>query len=139
MIQNNELRIGNYIRYEGKGFFIVRRISHDDIEGVWVDDGVISTDNDSPEAFEPIPLTPELLEKVGFEEDTVWPDMYGGRRWERTVGDMAIELISITVTASGDTYSVQFWPMEEGMECKSLHQLQNLFFALKGTELELSL
>jgi hypothetical protein len=88
---------------------------------------------------EPIPLTPELLEKIGFEEDEAWPDMYGGRRWNRIVGDMETGIKDMAITESNGKIEFQMWPLEEPLEIEYLHQLQNLYFALTGEEMEVSL
>jgi hypothetical protein len=74
-----------------------------------------------------IPLTPEILEKAGFEKDQdgifkkhkclFWVEMEGGRHF------MQIAL----------NYAPLF-----NAPCAYVHQLQNLFFALTGKELELN-
>jgi hypothetical protein len=87
------------------------------------------------EAYEPIPLTPELLEKCGFENLTL-----------KLTGDTNLE-----INPDGDEYDVFIRQQDENnylqqdfvfltkASFKYLHQLQNLYFALTGSELEINL
>lgn len=73
----------------------------------------------------PIPITPEILEAAGFE--TVRGELYKiNGYWydlkDKTFGSFAIE--------NGE-------PIAENI--KSLHQLQNLYFALTGEELTVNM
>jgi hypothetical protein len=79
----------------------------------------------------PIPLTPEILEAAGFlrNDNTQW----GGDKWQKRSGRKVFNLYN---TDNGFRYldnqgNTRFVPM------LSLHQLQNLYFALTGTELEI--
>jgi hypothetical protein len=84
----------------------------------------------------PIPLTPELLERCGFENYEVLEDepidlklylpsalLYANLSWIRE--DQSVMLID------GDASRV-------GRPIKYLHQLQNLYFALTGEELQIT-
>ena len=74
MIAANELRIGNWV-IDRHG----NRIACTGVTICGVEYG------DSP--IEPIPLTPEILEKAGFEADTFPVDFYGGHG-SFSVGDV---------------------------------------------------
>jgi hypothetical protein len=111
MIKANELRIGNWVYNSGEPYKID-----------WRNDDYWHTDS-----LEPIPLTPEILEKCGFNnfgKDLIHSDFAIEKR-----KDIAV-----------------LWPNEGCTEthnikvpCKYLHQLQNLFFALTGEELEINI
>ena len=57
MISENELRIGNWITYPNSNSFQITR------------DNVLNNDfwDDVEENIEPIPLTPDIVEKCGFK------------------------------------------------------------------------
>lgn len=121
MIDTDDLMRNNVIQYKGRGIFRVKRIDHNDIGGVWEDDGVVSTENDYPEQFEPIPLTPEILEKCGFEDKNPW-------QRDNIVIDSESRLIIVDQTGYGVIVA---------RDVTYLHRLQNIFYALKGQELEI--
>ena len=85
----------------------------------------------SIEELEPIPLTEEWLERFGFDKDEEYDE--GGLvdyRW--TLMYRSLEFVS-------------FWNSEElngvnqpqtGVDVEYVHQLQNLYFALTGQELQ---
>ena len=129
MIDPKELRIGNYVNNTQFGHHVKKTVYakvlgyvpawgiyvgfNDPFVGVW-------TQTHMDNHLEPIPLTQELLEKCGFEP---FLNMLvkGGIGW--TEGDSLIQIC-------------------EGMgavECTTLHQLQNLYFALTGEELNIKL
>lgn len=97
MIKANELRIGNWVMLAGTywqiGFAKEIDVHH----------------------FEPIELTPEILEKIKFS-GMIFP-------------------AQLSVSNTGKYY----WGNVVDIEIKHLHQLQNLYFALTGTELEINL
>ncbi|HET6255847.1 MAG TPA: hypothetical protein VFE32_17350 [Puia sp.] len=92
----------------------------------------------SPEQLDPVPLSEEWLEKIGFE--TV------EENWEPSVGDAVGKLFynNMSVIRQRDTGKFHLLldggPDEHeygfaGIELKAVHQLQNLYFALTGEEL----
>lgn len=124
MIQANELRIGNWLNHHGKFPFQMTLSEFYDLQS-----GVRSL-----EYTQPIPLTPEILEKAGFEETGEGEDqffhkeekLFGlSRRW-----DISIE---------GKEYSHIWDGSFTGRTIKYVHELQNLYFALTGTELNINL
>lgn len=77
-------------------------------------------------AKEPIPLTEEWLERLGFEDLPDWlnewkKDIY----WLNEVGETFQLGIGVTT------------PKWQRTQIKYVHQLQNLYFALTGEELEI--
>ena len=130
-----ELRIGNWL--------IDKRYTHDSENGrfkVHVRDLQYLTDiKESNECdFEPIPLTEEILLKCGFKKteeyyaaDEENVDVY-------TIGCFDIAFIDneykLWISIDEDSYYNFAWT-----EIKYLHQLQNIYFALTGQELEVNL
>jgi hypothetical protein len=107
MVQANELRIGNWIT-DDKGIpFKVDEIRH------WYYSDA-----------EPIPLTPEILEKCGFERE--------GLQCDYTLGD-----VDLYESGNGYRFGISGYVMQH--EIGSLHQLQNLNYALTGVELTINL
>lgn len=123
MIQANELRIGNLIEFKkhdpsqiySKPKWELMEVTYGDHSNI------VSRPND----FRPIPLTEEWIEKFGFVYDKVF-DIYSNKSGH--------ELMFVK-----DGY-IEFYLYEYGGPFKCVeyvHQLQNLYFALTQTELEL--
>jgi hypothetical protein len=122
----NELRIGNWI-YNSKGGpskinEIKRHPSGErDFAHIVTFQGLGSFGG-YVEDFRPIPLTPEILEKCGWEE--------------YAIGYYRLDEFYIYYDNSGlNVYRFRDYPVT----VKYLHQLQNLYFALTGTELNITL
>jgi len=132
-----ELRIGNWIRKTGNegtilnGF--VTGLEKNKIDSNLNDDFLMD-DN-----FEGIPLTEEWLLKLGFNST------YAKDCFQIALGELSLHFIYVTlmndgdnILTIGDQYStnkhltVFIRPLAQ-----YVHQLQNLFFALTGEELEL--
>lgn len=134
MIQANELRIGNWILTETGNpkqvhSIIGDRFNIDSLDGK--DYGFPLTEMNG------IPLTPEILEKAGG----CYQDKGNGFKIFRFDKDDE-EILSIQATHNGfdavkntDEY---YWTGLCG-SINYLHQLQNLYFTLTGTELEINL
>lgn len=148
MLEVKDLRIGNSVLWQGKlayitaltldiddeyqeAIYVCLHGEHSGEKGGW--ERSIITD------LRPIPLTPEILEKAGFET-------FGGRYSKR------IDEYILLVVDPADFYRYGFYSFSKDFEdhhnpiilsqdnfVESLHQLQNLYFALTGTELEVSL
>lgn len=122
MIQVNELRIGNLFQDEDSTFCY--------FAGAWQRaDGWIIRDSGNNTYKEaqvyPIPLSPELLQACGLHSQFT-------PSFETDDGDL--------------TGMVQYWYKdsfifipEKWPHIKDLHQLQNLYFALTGSELSVNL
>lgn len=117
-LKANELRVGNWVNMKIYGMHAYYKIMQVDANYIkWV------ADNNA--ACEPIPLTPELLEKCGF--------IYGDT-WEFTWRKDDIHV----------RQSDEYWYLVENRDVrynpfKYLHQLQNIFHSLTGEELEINL
>ena len=110
MIKANELRIGNWVR-DSDGFNKVIHIE----ESFFYTEMFKNTFAD----IKPIPLTEEILLKCGFEK----------------LGLIKYELNGVALNIKWSSYFIHRFETE----IKYLHQLQNLYFALKGEELEINL
>jgi hypothetical protein len=136
VIQATELRIENWIYgvYAPFGKEESREYIQVGIEEMKLAVGVLSV---MAVYHEPIPLTPEILEKVGFVIDN------NGSYW-KSLGTHYLEFI----ITNGWYYPVyaQLAEVSSEAECKVglnriqfVHQLQNLYFVLVGEELNISL
>lgn len=139
MIKANELRIGNWVKVKS-GFGKVATIEDEDGDYA----GVVANDDDSvwerismayDTDIEPISLTPEILEKCGFVRDD--------RRGRRT---KLYHYPNISINDNSFFYfDKSFQVLDKDLnakwtvDCEHLHQLQNLYFALTGEELNVNL
>lgn len=118
MIQSSELRIGNWaVNY---GQYVC--IEADDIVDC----------HHQPESYEPIPITPEILEKAGFEKKR-YNDHYSCY----CKGDFVFPYTGKYFFHCTYKEARLFDYSNKGEIL--LHQLQNLYFALTGEELEINL
>jgi hypothetical protein len=113
----NELRIGNTINY----------VTLNNVKLVTVDASLImelepDSGAGSNRLYKPIPLTEEWLLKFGFEKVSGW-DYYKG--WIKDYVELECDCYGFDYVNNIDK------------EVKHVHQLQNLYFALTGKELEL--
>ena len=129
----NELRVTNFVNYKSK-FLPVMMI------GI---DSVFLVDRDGNELtvrfkdIEPILLTEEWLGKFGFD-DSGYKSGYIGIDFKS--GGTTLDFVLTKPGVMGE------WSKEYSFELRnnrfknieSVHQLQNLFFALSGKELEFS-
>lgn len=119
MIKAQDLRIGNLL-FDNKDQLSKVEKLESDIEEC----GIYAVDNATTYLpVKGIPLTEEILLKVGFEKYNDWFDYRLGKFWLKYITD--------------DTN----WQIECGqiiIDVLYLHQLQNLYFALTGQELNTS-
>jgi hypothetical protein len=137
-MEANELRIGSLIYWnipEKKNVIhTVIGIKNDKPTTVPISLG------NSIEDYQPIPLTPEILEKAGFLKSLVDNDCpqegyyYSLRLNDGKYCDLAI----LSRDKNGITEACLF-PYENWFRFKYLHQLQNLIHALTGEELDITL
>jgi hypothetical protein len=110
MIEENELRIGNYIKRKQSGTIVeTKQFMLHDYELKY---------------FEPIPLTEEWLLKFGFEKQMAWT--------------FAIELTSnlkFVYYLGQKGWSINNKNYPDFTNLKHVNSLQNLYFALTGKEL----
>jgi len=123
MIQTNELRIGNWINE----FEIATQADSRFIDRLYNIElrGKIAID------VTPIPLTPEILEKAGFNE-------VDGNEWYRFY-DKGFLRVFIHKSVDSCFVSVDGLKIDYYINNFYLHQLQNLYFALTGEELNIEL
>ena len=112
-MKDNELRIGNLVIYGGS---VVKMNLHEFTHFLRF-----------PETYTPITLTEEILLKCGFEkrEDGDY------NLFKNSEVDIVICSDFSSWKCDGINFSVNY--------IKHLHQLQNLYFALTGEDLEINL
>ena len=121
MIQINELRVGNLIQ-EGK----VEQIDNSIDEVYYSGDGYYLSNYCCN--LNPIQLTEEWLLKFGFDETKEMEDFFSKTKYK-------------LLTKGALTF--WYYPMWNGIEnknyehIKNVHQLQNLYYSLVGSELQL--
>jgi len=123
-MQANELRIGNLLMDVSGHVGYVTQINEDKTVKIRTNEGVLITWMRA-DLFQPIPLTEEILLKCGFEYDELnyfYSLYYNNFKLEFHFDEQ-----------------YEFWLNDISMEVKYLHQLQNLYFALTGKELDIDL
>lgn len=120
MIKANEIRLGNWVSEQGPdGKIHYFQMSIDFLEALEAEPGL----------FDPIPLTPEILEKCGFEEwakgNWKLPEVLCLNGWSNKFN--YYEPYQVLSTYTGNVY-LQY-----------VHQLQNLYFALTGEEISIDM
>jgi hypothetical protein len=160
MIQVSELRIGNFLKrkdvslgYGGKNIIYDKPIKVLEVRENSVT-SYISSDKKILQPIDlgnllPIPLTPEILEEFGFirslSEDDEERTIYGiqvanntslyfdpHKDWMRDEKDYEVEWY-LSHEWNNNHFKNDFWANP-----KYLHQLQNLFHALTGEELQVT-
>lgn len=109
MIDVRELRIGNWVIFNGANSEVtISQLSHN-----------------LHNYFEPIPLTPEILEKCGFTEIANSGDFYSEQY-----------NFGLNKESDGNFSVYNNYDLEiKNIQLKHLHQLQNLVFLLTNQEL----
>ena len=133
MIKANELRIGNIINYQGVKK-IVNSLSSESIDVCYLANyGEFKYPNTPIEHIKPIPLTEELLLKCGFISRSFKMSDISIKK------DTNLYTLVYDLIKSECYLDLDFTFMTLDNEIKYLHQLQNLYFALTGEELEIKL
>lgn len=136
MILANELRIGNYASAHGKE--IIKCVGLDEHFFYYMFDSCIKSSYYLSD-IESIPLTPEILEKAGFEET------YADNAYKLPFNKYSLHSIVITLAKENIVTILDEYTGKEQTTvfadaiCQYLHQLQNLYFALTGEELNVQL
>ena len=130
MIDAKELRIANMLLVDNE---------YDRVNAINSQDSYIDCDNAGrvslyADEIEPIPLTPELLEQIGFHENG---SVINGPIYYIAPGNKG--LFSIQDKKNGE-YRV-WWNNPDCIYApmQNVHQLQNLFHCLTGEELAINL
>lgn len=131
-VDAKELRIGNFIFDKDKELIYpnegIREVSALDKEicfHVRRDENGVSYSGNTYDRIDPIPLTIEILEKCGFELES------HDYKW--------FLLIDCPFKIFYDLEQVCYDSLLLDVRIPYLHQLQNLYFALTGTEINLTL
>ena len=125
-----ELRVGNWVKDIKKGYGFIEAIETNWVAACFNCGFGMGVYKILITEIEPIPLTEELLKKCGFQQRPIRNDSY------------SLCLQEFCIYRNKDTCHFEL-PNEYGgtgsyVEIKSLHQLQNLYFALTGEELEMN-
>ena len=114
MILANELRLGNLLQLDGRWVMVDGQVIRD-----------ITSVPGEAKRYERIPLTAAVLARCGFRDGSI--------RVSNDVG----WAFKLEIVKGGDmVLAVEEYALPVG--CKYLHQLQNLFYALTGEELNVS-
>lgn len=140
-MEASELRIGNYFYQKirpgrcAPDELVIRQVKSW-ADGNYVNYSHLHTSVLDCEDIEPVPISPEILESCGFEKYGSYP-IYKKRKAKKEGYHLQYEGLTISdVNEDGQ----EFWTWAtQGIDLKYLHQLQNLYFALTGTELEVKL
>ncbi len=146
-MKSNELRVGNWVKSTTDDkYFQITAIDHDKdgYLGYYVEycDGTICIEELGPDGWcpvSPIELSPEILEKAGFEKTI------------SHIGPFDIEYIDYRreffvcfLLSDNRGLEVEFWAKHNTINergylriVKYVHQLQNLYFCLVGEELNI--
>jgi hypothetical protein len=126
MITLNEIMVGNWIKGIALGQYhqVDAFFFHE-----WYDH-IYSDDDTFGDWYEGIPLSPEILEKCGFEWDIFYQGLCNGRYVVNILHDGTISF----AYAKRRHDEMQFIPY-----IKYLHQLQNIYYSLTQTELKIQL
>lgn len=137
MTEANELKIGNWVKYDGELYKVIGIVTSINSNGTRYFRTQLETrEGDFSKAktqewINPIPLTPEILEKCGwtYNNESDLFEIYGDAR------------MSMVFRENVQSY-VMFNSILKALIAKRItyiHQLQNLFFALTGEELTVNL
>lgn len=125
-----ELRVGNWVKRDSQP------------DGFVVDGASILRCERHEEWYEPIPLTPEWLEKFGFEVN----EGDGGtfKNWRQTYSLKIMDECYIEISKRNNNFGISQCEKDNNIrrnliafnrQLLYIHRLQNLYFALTGTEL----
>lgn len=119
-IKPSDLRIGNWIRERGRQYEFT------------VSSGTFSYMEIHKDFFEPIPLTEQWLERLGFENEKI-----GGLIFtDYKMMDSSLEVLM--VLGNTGKWQIAFEKHNLQVYIKYVHELQNLYSALTGKELKTS-
>ncbi len=133
MINPNELRVDNYVAHSDHpgDYFTIRGVCKDRVHPIeLIDNSGYAIKEDDLSKIMPIPITPELLEKCGFTKmgSSVYTDVecyeldgyfMAGGQLHKFINNNTSVFLNIKI--------------------KFLHQIQNIFFALRNKELTINL
>ena len=140
-MEAKELRIGNYV-YDDEYIIVKVESLTSERFKKWNDMDETLTFSKSTDdinlyssRIQPIQLTEEILLKCGFEKDDSGVDISDQDYYEWYQKEFPV--IGVLCQSSDKSYI--FDENTDTIRIVSLHQLQNLYFAVTGTELEINL
>jgi len=126
MISCNELRLGNRVLVD-KNLQQVSMITGTAVFTIDAEEGLEQAASEhSSDQIEPVPLTDEVLKQCGF----VYHDYF--KFWQLVTTGIRSEM---DIDSDYDVIDFMHKPIVK--QLASLHQLQNVYFMLKGRELKL--
>lgn len=140
MTNAKEFRLGNLFQENANGTIYYHEVTLDWLGAMLIDSYLI----------DPIPLTPEILEKVGFEKILLGKGLCYGLPFSRMLwdGEPLHEIVLIDFgkmeERSKGKYALAIREYDRDIQfgitiVEYIHQLQNLYFALTGEELEINI
>jgi hypothetical protein len=141
MIQANEFRLGNYILLDGKHMARITTITEttittENVHNKYQDGSSGDAWDTTSDFLLPIPLTPELLEACGFKHWKFEQEISSFDFYKKSEN---FELFIVHDAIKNEYQHQTFYYKNRSNPVASLHQLQNLYYALTGTELEIKL
>lgn len=137
MIKAHELRLGNCLLLSKDGKYneiIVNEIKEGYLTCHFGEYCIVH--------YAPIPLTPEILEKCGFVKEELF-DKFEGREYIFYKRSLLINGDQQYLLYSNDSDNIMEICVNGSYaaapKIKYIHQLQNLYFELKGEELDIKL
>ena len=124
VMEANEIRVGNWLIDPRKFNKDTREFFHINENGYFK---ATARDIQVAELFDPIQLTEEILLKCGFKKKI---------GYKFVLPNLHFSLVRID-SATREEYAFSHYNLWVNLEY--VHQLQNLYFALTGTELEIKL
>jgi hypothetical protein len=129
MISCNELRLGNRVLVD-KNLQQVSMITSTAVFTIDAEEGhEPAVSEHSSDQIEPVPLTDDVLKQCGF----VYHDYF--KFWQLKTTGITSEMSEMDIDNDYDVIDFMHKPVVRHLA--SLHQLQNVYFMLKGRELKL--
>jgi hypothetical protein len=131
MIPCNELRIGNYFLLNGQlhQVSMLNGTPNGNAAVGYADDGDQNLQTCALAQVQPVPLSDELLQQAGFRYHPYF------QFWQK-IEEKNGELSEMDIDRDYNVIDFMRRPVVKGLT--SLHQLQNIFYSLKGQELDLA-
>ena len=148
MLQPNELRVGNIVTHDdySSELFIVKSIYEEEQEGeeVYIIDTLGGKNEgwgNPLELINPIPLTDEILLKCGFERSKSVYSTFVMKVEAYPLSSNLTLYVYLNESPSATQIRMIQGQNRNGniLSINSVHQLQNLYFALTGKELDVKL
>jgi hypothetical protein len=135
-IKLNEVRVGNWV-CEDNGMYVP--VGPDIILLIDHSQNIIVRDSD----YSGIPITPDILTKSGFDARDASDEGYSGLTFTliHIIGDQ-MDYFTLVKYVDKDEYRFEFYSDESShirphRPLRYVHELQNLYFALYGEELNI--